>query len=99
MNRHILIAIIFTLVGCSSKSRIERSVASELEINEINPNQWTTLTKQNMLKLQKKFDLEPYLYTKKINTQSRIIPHSHPVLTLNTRNAEIPEKNSIHMAP
>ena len=45
-----------------------------------------------MLGLVSEYNLEPYLYTKKINIESRVIPHSHPVLTLNTRNAEFPQK-------
>jgi len=45
-----------------------------------------------MLGLVSEYNLEPYLYTKKINIQSRVISHSHPVLTLNTRNAEFPQK-------
>lgn len=73
-------------------TKSKRSIASELEITEINPSEWTALTKKNMLDLEMKYDLEPYLYTKKINIQSRVIPHSHPVLTLNTRNAEFPDK-------
>ncbi len=30
-------------------------------------------------------DLDPWIFTQKVVIQSRVIPHSHPVLTLNTR--------------
>jgi hypothetical protein len=31
------------------------------------------------------YDLSPWVFTRRIRIQSRVIPHSHPVLTLNTR--------------
>ena len=34
--------------------------------------------------LLKRYNLEPYLYTKKIRVREGTIPHSHPVLTLST---------------
>lgn len=40
--------------------------------------------KRRLEKLFDSFDLEKYLYTKGIQIQDSIIPHSHPVLTLNT---------------
>lgn len=39
----------------------------------------------------KKYDLEKYIFTKKIIIQSRVLPHSHPVLTLNTRQVDQPD--------
>jgi hypothetical protein len=43
----------------------------------------------------KKYDLNPYIFTTKIAIQSMVIPHSHPVLTLNTRQTWN-EKSRIH---
>jgi len=40
--------------------------------------------KERLEALLEKYDLEPYLYTKEVNIQQGTIPHSHPVLTLNT---------------
>ncbi len=31
------------------------------------------------------YDLNPWIFTRKVVIQSRVIPHSHPVLTLNTQ--------------
>jgi hypothetical protein len=92
MMKILIFLSILSLTACSSKSVQKREIASELEITEINPNQWTALTKKNMLGLASEYNLDPYLYTKKINIESRVIPHSHPILTLNTRNAEFPQK-------
>lgn len=40
----------------------------------------------------KKYDLSKYIFTKKIIIQSMAIPHSHPVLTLNTRQIDQPDR-------
>lgn len=40
--------------------------------------------KTKLEELLNKYDLETYLYTKEIMIQTGTIPHSHPVLTLNT---------------
>lgn len=80
----------FLLGGCASKVQVPTPMG--LEIVEIIPNKWTAITKQNMLHLAQVYDLRPFLFTKKIHIQSQVIPHSHPVLTINTRNAENPKK-------
>jgi hypothetical protein len=86
-----LILILTLLIwGCASK--VEDEHPSGLNITEVKPNKWTYLMKQNMLHLAQVYDLSPFLYTKKINVESKVIPHSHPVLTLNTRHAENPKK-------
>ncbi|OEK00898.1 hypothetical protein BFP97_04955 [Roseivirga sp. 4D4] len=40
--------------------------------------------KERLEKLLIKYDLEPYIFTKSINIEKGVIPHSHPVLTLST---------------
>jgi hypothetical protein len=52
----------------------------------------TAITKQNLLHLAQVYDLSPFFYTKNIRVQSEVVSHSHPVLTLNTKNAEDPKK-------
>ena len=80
----------FLLGSCASK--VQETTPLGLEIVEVTPNKWTAITKQNMLHLAQVYDLRPFLYTKKILIQSQVIPHSHPVLTINTRHAEDPKK-------
>ena len=89
MKAIILLAILL-LSSCSSLRPEEEK--PKLEVTEVNPNKWTAITKQNLLHLTQIYDLDPFLFTRKIYIQSRVIPHSHPVLTLNTRNAENPKK-------
>jgi len=42
--------------------------------------------------LAQKYDLSPYIFTKQIVIQSKVIPHSHPILTLNTRQVNEPNR-------
>lgn len=89
MKRFLLILFTLSLFsGCSSTP--QRVYEETLEITEINPNKFTYLAKQNLFHLAKVYDLRPFLFTKKIHIQSYVVPHSHPVLTLNTRHAETP---------
>lgn len=64
----------------------------QIRITEIGPNKWTALTRQNIEHLIQVYHISPLFFTKEIHIQSRVIPHSHPVLTLNTRYAEQPKK-------
>lgn len=86
----ILILPLLIVLGCAARK--EPPHPSGLVVTETNPNKWTALTKQNLLHLAQVYDLSPFLYTKTIKIESRVIPHSHPVLTLNSRNAEAPKK-------
>ena len=42
--------------------------------------------KMRLEAILKKYELEPYIYTKQIMIQDSTIPHSHPILTLSTRD-------------
>jgi hypothetical protein len=41
--------------------------------------------REQLERLLRTYDLEKWLFTRDVLIQSRVIPHSHPVLTLNTR--------------
>lgn len=41
---------------------------------------------------ERKYDLKPYIFTHEILIKSMEIPHSHPVLTLNTRQIDEPKR-------
>lgn len=89
-NWSFILILSVMLWGCATRE--PEATPLGLEIIEITPNKWTAITKQNMLHLAQVYDLRPFLFTKKIHLQSQVIPHSHPVLTINTRNAENPKK-------
>lgn len=40
--------------------------------------------RQQLERLLKAYDLAPWLFTRTVRIESRVIPHSHPVLTVNT---------------
>lgn len=82
--------ILFFCWGCATQE--PKPHPSGLDVTEINANKWTALTKQNLLHLSQVYDLAPFLFTKKVHIESKVIPHSHPVLTLNTRYAEHPNR-------
>lgn len=46
-------------------TELSNKSSSDLEFTEVTPNEWTSLTKSNLLKLTSNYNLEPYLYTKK----------------------------------
>lgn len=48
--------------------------------------------KTGLEELLKKYDLSRYLFTKKIQVEDGVIPHSHPVLTINTSYIGKPNK-------
>lgn len=75
--------------GCASTPKIAKD---EFEIIEINPNKWTSYTKQSLEQLQSVYDLSSILVTNKIFIQSKTAPKPFPQLTLNTRFAQNPNK-------
>lgn len=90
MMNQFLIVLLILFWGCSTPQ--PESHPSGLMITEINPDKATALTKQNLLQLSQVYDLSPFYFTKKIHIQSKVVSHSHPVLVLNTKNAEFPKK-------
>jgi hypothetical protein len=64
----------------------------DLEISEINPNKKTAITKQNLLHLAQVYHLEPLFFSKKIQIVPNARPSSHPVITLDTKYFERPNK-------
>jgi hypothetical protein len=85
--------LIFTLLtACATeKAYLKSSAPPMIKITEINPNKWTGLTRQNLNHLFQVYNLSPYIFTNEIIIESKVIPHSHPILTLNTRYAEKPQ--------
>jgi hypothetical protein len=42
--------------------------------------------RQQLRRLMSEYDLDPWLYTRTVKIEAGVIPHSHPLLTLNTSN-------------
>jgi hypothetical protein len=84
--------ILLVLASCTTKPQIQTTSDKVITITEINPNKWTAITRQNLEQLFQVYHLKPFLFTHDLQIQSQVTPHSHPVLTLNTRFAEQPNK-------
>ena len=89
-----MLTCLFVLIlsGCTTRPETPSVAVPMLRMTEIGPNKWTALTRQNLEHLLQIYDLSPYLLTLEIQIQSQVPPHAHPVLTLNTRFAEQPNK-------
>lgn len=53
-------------------------------ITLVNSSQSERATRKLLLELSERYGLERYLYTETVQIEEGVIPHSHPVLTLNT---------------
>jgi hypothetical protein len=45
-------------------------------------------TRSQLLRLLARYDASPWIFTHEVRIESRVIPHSHPVLTLSTRHLD-----------
>jgi hypothetical protein len=56
-----------------------------IEISPKNNSKSETQTKERLQSLLQQYDLSKWIFTRKILIEDKVIPHSHPVLTLNTK--------------
>jgi hypothetical protein len=62
------------------------SVAQDtIEISLKNNSKSEAQTKERLQRLLQQYDLSKWIFTRKILIEDGVIPHSHPVLTLNTK--------------
>jgi hypothetical protein len=90
MSRLFLLFVI-AISACSTAPHISPANA-EIEKIEIGYDiSDLNETKAVLESLLVKYDLKKYIFTRKINLQTMAIPHSHPVLTMNTRERKRPD--------
>ena len=82
-------ALILALTICATGAAKAPSLQITLETNTDSEKQARSL----ILEFAKKYDLSKCTFTPKIHIQAFTIPHSHPVLTLNTRNIKEPDRH------
>lgn len=63
---------------------------TQLKITLKNNNQTEQLAQEELERLLKTYDLSPYFFTSEVVIERFVVPHSHPVLTLNTRDVGRP---------
>ncbi len=86
--------IVFLFIFGCSLFRPNKVVShpSGLQVQEVSPSKTTFLTKQNLLQLAQVYDLSAFYYTTKIFVKDKVLTHSHPVLTINTKHAHFPKR-------
>lgn len=65
----------------------------ELDIQTAHGNAAEAATRDQLLRITDQYDLARWTYTRRIVIEQGAIPHSHPVLTLNTRSRD----NDLHL--
>jgi hypothetical protein len=76
-----LLLCLTALLLFSALSRAQEKVEISLKNNSESEAQ----TKERLQKLLQRYDLSKWMFTRKIMIEDKVIPHSHPVLTLSTR--------------
>ncbi|MDZ7789188.1 MAG: hypothetical protein U5L08_01575 [Xanthomonadales bacterium] len=62
--------------------------AEGFEVHLAGVNEREEKVAEVLIGLSKKHSLSPWLFTNQVRIESGVIPHSHPILTLNTRHIE-----------
>ena len=78
------------LISCASE-KTEKIFRSELVITEHYPDKKTSLVKQNLIHLTQVYDLEPYMYSRRVDVDPKSKDHPYPTLTLSTKFSDQPE--------
>src|SRR5918911_4326373 len=81
MSMKKLLLCLTALLLFSALSRAQEKVEISLKNNSESEAQ----TKERLQKLLQRYDLSKWMFTRKIMIEDKVIPHSHPVLTLSTR--------------
>jgi len=81
----------FVLVLILSYSPSQTDI-SDIEVQIFAKTKREHKTKELLIAFLKKYDLTPYLFTRIIIIKSRVLSHSHPVLTINTKHNDDPDR-------
>lgn len=76
--------ILMSLIACGTKPA-DNSLEIQVSLNAEKRLPMETETRSQLLALHNKYDLENWIFTREVVIKSGVIPHSHPILTLNTK--------------
>lgn len=79
------IPILFLLIVCAYASVAQ---TPSVEITTRNDSDREKSTAAALTRVVGKYDLSKWIFTNKVIIEQRVIPHSHPVLTLNTQDPD-----------
>ncbi len=87
MRTRVLIALAF-IVSSGTLPLLAQPDTPALEIQLARSDDAEQQAREQLLRLVAQYDVTPWLFTRAIRIEAGATPHSHPVLTLNTRHAE-----------
>ncbi len=90
--RHLLPYFICLGLGVSCSSYRNHKIPDKIEIIENHPDKKTALTKQNLKHLTQIYDLEPFLFVKKIQIGNKLLPLTFKMLAIDTQFSTHPNK-------
>jgi hypothetical protein len=76
---------VMLILAVAPRAAAQADAAPDLSIELASGTPLERQGRDQLERLVRSYDLRPWLFTRTIRIQSRVIPHSHPVLTLNTR--------------
>ncbi len=76
---------VLLLGGSGSNGVAQSAPGAGLRIELASSTPLEQRAREQLQRLLGTYDLRPWLFTRTVRIESRVIPHSHPVLTLNTR--------------
>jgi hypothetical protein len=76
-------AVVMAATLAPEHSAAAKTPSLSIELAKNTPNE--KLAKEQLERLANEYDLSRWIFTKKIRIEQGVRPHSHPVLTLNTR--------------
>lgn len=77
--------MLLTTLAAGSDAQEGREQSDALEVRTASGTALEELGREQLLRLVATYDVERWIYTRVVQIQSRVTPHSHPVLTLNTQ--------------
>lgn len=67
-------------------SLLMQAQSPSVEISTKNGSKWEKSVAERVQDLLNEYDLSKWIFTNKVIVEDNVIPHSHPILTLNTKN-------------
>jgi hypothetical protein len=81
-------ALLTVLVSAAPSAVIPAVAAAQVTIELASNTSLEQRGREQLQRLLHTYDLSPWLFTRAVRIESYVIPHSHPVLTVNTRYLE-----------
>jgi hypothetical protein len=86
MTKMVSVFLVLAAVSLTGAVAAAQTPAISIELANNSPNEQKA--KEQLERLLKELDLSRWIFTKKVRIEQRVQPHSHPVLTLNTRSID-----------